>query len=122
MSLISNGYRLKSSQISIVGFDKQLSELTVVFDESNASKIEVYKYSNVNVNIFDELMKATSHGKYFISKIKNKPNLFPWKKLVSDSLNSIFREIVEASKYIDSQNQYIKYDWDSPIDNTSWCW
>lgn len=64
---------VKSSNLKSVGYDKSAEILEIEFNNGG-----IYQYSKVPENIFNELMKAQSHGKYFIRSIKNK---YPTKKV-----------------------------------------
>ncbi|HEY4754764.1 MAG TPA: KTSC domain-containing protein [Ignavibacteriaceae bacterium] len=64
---------VKSSNLKSVGYD-ELSEILEVEFKTGG----IYQYSKVPENIYQELIKATSHGKYFIRFIKNK---YPTKKV-----------------------------------------
>ena len=58
---------VESSNIKAIGYDKPTRALYVKFlNDTN------YVYANVDENIYNELMKAESHGKYLNSNIKGK--------------------------------------------------
>jgi len=56
--------RVKSSNIHSIGYDVASKTLQVEFLNGN-----IYQYCNVPVHVYNELMKSTSKGKYFNSKI-----------------------------------------------------
>lgn len=60
-------FPVKSSQISYIGYDEDNNELYVTFSNDTT-----YKYSDVPKEVYNELSKAKSVGKYFAQNIKNK--------------------------------------------------
>jgi hypothetical protein len=58
--------RVKSSNICSIGYDSNNSLLEIEF--MNGS---IYHFYGIHRNIFDGLMNAQSHGRYFASMIKN---------------------------------------------------
>ncbi len=64
---------VKSSNLKSVGYDKSVGILEIEFNNGG-----IYQYSKVPENIFHELMKAPSHGKYFLRFIRDK---YPTKKV-----------------------------------------
>lgn len=57
---------VSSSDLRSVGYDPQTQTLEIEFNSG-----EVYQYFNVPVGIYQGLMSAASHGKYFHQNIKN---------------------------------------------------
>lgn len=57
---------VSSSNISSIGYDPDNELLEIEFNSG-----DVYLYFSVPEGIFDALMKAPSHGKYFAQNIKN---------------------------------------------------
>lgn len=58
---------VQSSNLKSVGYDPTTSTLEVEFNGGS-----VYQYNNVPVSEYDGLMKAQSHGKYFVANVKNR--------------------------------------------------
>jgi hypothetical protein len=58
---------VKSSNIKSIGYDLSKSILEVEF--LNGS---IYQYSNVPQQMYDDLINAPSHGKFFAAYIRNK--------------------------------------------------
>jgi hypothetical protein len=58
--------KVTSSNIASIGYDQSEQVLEVEFNSNS-----VYQYFNVPKSVFDALMKASSHGSYFNSNIKN---------------------------------------------------
>ncbi len=58
--------RVSSSNLASVGYDPTSQTLEVEFLSSG-----IYQYFNVPSNIYQGLMSASSHGKYFIANIKD---------------------------------------------------
>ena len=67
--IINNRIPVESSNIDFVSYNEEKAELSVWF--KNRQNEVHYIYSKVPVTVFGELMEATSHGKYFQSKIRN---------------------------------------------------
>jgi hypothetical protein len=59
-------YPVVSSQLSYVGYENDTNELYITFKNGTT-----YKYENVPIHVFNELINATSVGKYFTLHIKN---------------------------------------------------
>lgn len=59
---------VESSNLVSVGYDSDNSMLEIEFDKGT-----VYQYFGVPISIYEGLMKADSHGKYFIAHIKDGP-------------------------------------------------
>ena len=57
---------VKSSNIKAVGFEKGV--LTVQFHSGH-----LWEYSPVGKQLFDEMLKASSIGAFFIERVKNNP-------------------------------------------------
>ncbi len=64
---------LESSIIRSVGYDKGSRTLEIEFMGG-----EVYQYHQVPEDIYERLMKASSHGKYFLEEIRG---MYPYKKV-----------------------------------------
>lgn len=62
---------VSSSDLSSVGYEN--GTLYIAFNSGG-----VYSYSNVPVSVYQGLMNAGSHGKYFHQYIKN---VYPYKRL-----------------------------------------
>lgn len=56
---------LKSSNLDWVAYDEEKNQLYVQF-RSNT----LYVYDDVPKEVFEELLKAGSHGRYFAQKVK----------------------------------------------------
>ena len=56
---------VNSSNIESVGYDREQNILEIAFKGGG-----IYQYFNVSEAIYDELMAAESHGKYFHANIK----------------------------------------------------
>jgi KTSC domain len=56
---------VSSTSLSSVGYDVRSKILEIKFNNGST-----YKYFNVPEMIYEALMKADSHGKYFDSKVK----------------------------------------------------
>jgi hypothetical protein len=59
---------VESSNLRSVGYDAERSLMEVEFKNGS-----IYQYKGVPQAVYDELMRANSHGQYFNSKIKNGP-------------------------------------------------
>lgn len=55
---------VRSSNLASIGYDDEVLEI-----EFNSGGI--YQYHNVPSIVYEQLMSARSHGKYFASNIKN---------------------------------------------------
>lgn len=58
---------VRSSDLRSVGYDPDISLLEIEFNRGG-----LYQYSNVLAMIYNGLMSASSHGKYFHRNIKDK--------------------------------------------------
>jgi hypothetical protein len=58
---------VSSSNLSSVGYDESNQVLEIEFNGGR-----VYQYFNVSKRIYQELMNANSHGKYFHRNIEGK--------------------------------------------------
>lgn len=56
---------VNSSNLSTVGYDPQTQILEIEFNHGG-----IYQYLNVPSYVYEELMDASSHGKYFDQNIK----------------------------------------------------
>lgn len=57
---------VESSNLASVGYDTKSQVLEVEFKHGG-----VYQYFDVPENVYEDLMNADSHGKYFVANIKN---------------------------------------------------
>lgn len=58
---------VRSSNLRSVGYDQNISLLEIEFKGGR-----LYQYSNVPAMIYNGLMSASSHGKYFHRNIRDK--------------------------------------------------
>lgn len=66
-------HKLKSSNIDWAAYDKDSNTMYVAFlPKANNTDGSVYAYDDVPEDIFDGLLNAGSHGRYFWVKIRNK--------------------------------------------------
>jgi len=65
--------QVESSNLASIGYDVNNEILEVEFKHGG-----VYQYSDVPVNVYEELMNADSHGVYFSANIRNE---YEYKKL-----------------------------------------
>ncbi len=68
-----NREAVNSSSLKSVGYEKTDKILEIEFNKGG-----IYQYSKVPENIFHELLKAPSLGKYFLRFVKDK---YPTKKV-----------------------------------------
>ena len=68
-----NRQHVESSDIDSIGYDEKSSVLEIEFLSGG-----IYQYFNVSVNIYNNIMNASSHGKYFHEYVKDK---FTFKKI-----------------------------------------
>lgn len=57
---------VNSSALSSVGYDRSNQVLEIEFNSGG-----IYQYYDVPVKVFESLMNASSHGKYFYKYIEN---------------------------------------------------
>jgi len=57
---------VESSNLASVGYDVKKQILEIEFNHGG-----VYQYFDVPQEVYDELMNANSHGKYFVHNIKD---------------------------------------------------
>jgi hypothetical protein len=57
---------VESSNLTSVGYDKESEVLEIEFKHGGK-----YQYFDVPFKIYNELMNAESHGKYFAANIRN---------------------------------------------------
>jgi hypothetical protein len=57
---------VESSNLASIGYDAENEILEVEFNHGG-----VYQYSDVPQDVYEELMSASSHGKYFSANIRN---------------------------------------------------
>jgi len=65
--------QVSSSNIVSVGYDQQNETLEVEFRDG-----AVYQYYNVNKNLYDQFMAASSKGQFLAYQIKN---VFPYSRV-----------------------------------------
>ena len=58
---------LVSSNIRSIGYEQSTLTLEIEFHSGG-----IYQYYSVPLNVYEALMKASSHGKYFHAHIKGK--------------------------------------------------
>ena len=58
---------IDSSVLASVGYDRGALTLEVEFKSG-----EVYRYANVPFSVVEQLMLASSHGRYFSKQIRNR--------------------------------------------------
>lgn len=66
--------KVSSSNIHSIGYDHASNMLEIKFNSSG-----IYQYYNVPKFVYDELIYANSHGKYFDKNIKTK---YQYKKMI----------------------------------------
>lgn len=57
---------VESSNLASVGYDEAKQILEIEFNHG-----AIYQYHDVPSDVFDELMDAESHGRYFVHNIKD---------------------------------------------------
>lgn len=57
---------VSSSNIAAIGYDPDSNTLETEFNDGS-----IYQYFGVSALVYQELMDAPSHGKYFAQNIKN---------------------------------------------------
>ena len=67
---------VESSMVQEVGYDSKTRTLGVAY---NSSPNLMYKYSNVDKNVYSELLKAKSVGKYLHKNVLGK---YDYKKVI----------------------------------------
>jgi hypothetical protein len=60
---------VNSSNLASIGYDEQNEILEIEFNHGG-----IYQYYDVPTDVHNELMNASSHGKYFIANIKDNYN------------------------------------------------
>lgn len=73
---IMNHIRVSSSNLYSVGYDPASMRLQIAFRNGR-----LYEYENVPQNIYDGLMSAGSHGRYFDRFIRRQPMRYPYRRL-----------------------------------------
>jgi hypothetical protein len=58
--------KVDSSNLASVGYDADNQILEIEFNHGG-----VYQYFDVPEDVYDDLMNADSHGKYFVANIKD---------------------------------------------------
>ncbi len=66
---------VESSNLASVGYDAKGQILEIEFNHGG-----VYQYFDVPQEVYDELMDAGSHGKYFVHNIKDEYDFVKLKK------------------------------------------
>lgn len=66
---------VNSDDIKSIGYDETSQNLVIFFHTGGR-----YRYSNIPKSMYDELMNAQSHGKYFHKNIRYK-TLYPCEKI-----------------------------------------
>lgn len=66
-------HAVDSSQLKSCGYNLETGKLFVEFKGGS-----VYRYDNVAVETFQEMMQAESKGRFFISSIKKFPDKYPF--------------------------------------------
>ncbi len=61
-----NRLSVKSSNLASIGYDAENEILELEFKHGG-----IYQYFDVSESVYEELMNADSHGKYFSANIKN---------------------------------------------------
>ncbi|NEW79035.1 MAG: KTSC domain-containing protein [Gelidibacter sp.] len=61
-----NRQSVESSNLASIGYDAENEILEVEFNHGG-----IYQYFDVPENVYEELMNAESHGKYFSANIRN---------------------------------------------------
>ncbi len=57
---------VESSNLASIGYDSENEILEIEFNHGG-----IYQYFDVPHNVYEELMNAESHGKYFSANIRN---------------------------------------------------
>ncbi len=60
---------VESSNLASIGYDSEKEILEIEFNHGG-----VYQYFDVPQSVYEELMNADSHGKYFSANIRNDYN------------------------------------------------
>jgi hypothetical protein len=68
-----NRIPVSSIDLHSVGYDPETKVLEIEFHSGG-----IYQYSNVPETIFEQLMSAPSHGKFFHAQIKN---IYPYRRI-----------------------------------------
>jgi len=58
--------QVESSNLASIGYDSKNEILEIEFNHGG-----IYQYFDVPENVYQELMNAGSHGKYFVANIKD---------------------------------------------------
>jgi hypothetical protein len=58
--------QVESSNLASIGYDAENEILEVEFNHGG-----IYQYFDVPENVYEELMNADSHGRYFVHNIKD---------------------------------------------------
>ena len=56
---------VESSNLASIGYDEKTKTLEIEFHSGG-----IYEYDDVEKEVFEELMNAESHGRYFMSMIR----------------------------------------------------
>lgn len=73
-------HKLESTNLDWTAYDKDNKILYIGFLPKGNNSGTVYAYDDVPEDIFDGLVNAGSHGRYFWVKIRNNKN-YPYKRL-----------------------------------------
>lgn len=68
---------VKSSNIAALGFEPERKVMTVQFNSGTK-----YEYSNVEEDLFQEILTAESVGRAFDKLVKSQPIKYPYAKVV----------------------------------------
>ena len=68
--------RVESSNLKGVEYDASKEQLWVEFHSGS-----VYRYENVSESLYKRLLKAPSKGKFFWANIRQKPSLYPYRRI-----------------------------------------
>jgi hypothetical protein len=66
-----------SSDLKSVGYDLEHKILEVEFKKDGS----IYRYSNVPLRLYENLMRAESHGSYFSENIRKFPERYPYTQI-----------------------------------------
>lgn len=72
--------KVESSNLYAVGYDDKNKELIIQFGQPTPKSEYVYK--NITKQMYNNLMKAESKGKFFHEKIRKNPNKYPYKGVI----------------------------------------
>lgn len=87
-------FKVKSSQIEAIGRDAETDTMEVEFKGKNGNS--VYRYDNITVGIYTDLICAESIGSHFGKVIKANPDRFPFKRISGPESKPVPTEEVET--------------------------